>query len=113
VKYRIVNGQRIVGELETENPPGSGDNNHMGKIEQAGDDSVVAAGLAAGDALWRIGGKTYLVTPSTDLDDSQGALEVGSTALVNSYTATDGTQVATQISGIDVTNAVYLPMTTR
>lgn len=110
VEYAVVNGQNLVHEMETHVPPGAGTDNQFGVIEDKG-----GASAAAVDAneTWRIGGVSYLVTPATDIDDLSSALEVGSTALVNSYQAADGTLVATQVRGVTVTSSIFLPAVIR
>jgi hypothetical protein len=72
---------------------------------------VIAAGLQA--ATWSIGGVNYQITPATDLNDLQSALDVGKNALVNSYTAPDGSQVATQVRGITAIYSMNLPVIRR
>ena len=53
----------------------------------------------------------------TDLNEADGKLAIGSMARVNSYTATDGSEIATQISTIDadgnVVSVIYLPTVVR
>ena len=110
VEYFIRNGRNVIHELETQVPPGAGDDNNVGEIESMGD-GLIAAGATA--LNWTIGGKSYTITPATDLNDLQSDLTVGSTALVNSYTAADGTQVATQIRGVTLNNRLFLPLTRR
>lgn len=110
VEYFIRDGRNVIYELETQVPPGAGDDSTIGEVESTGD------GLAAASAngvTWVIGGKSYTVTPATDLNDLQSPLTAGSTALVNSYTAADGSQVATQIVGVTLNNRLYLPVVNR
>lgn len=111
VEYSIFNNRRVIHEIETQVAPGAGDDDNFGAIEQGGVAAAGAAGAAAN--VWRVGGRDYVVTASTDLDDSGGPLAVGSTALVNSYQAADGTNVATRIAGITIASRVLLPMTMR
>ncbi|MCB9162118.1 MAG: procyclic acidic repetitive family protein [Caldilineaceae bacterium] len=110
VEYTVVDGVSHIHELETHVPPGAGPDSSMGVIDDNGG-GVIAA--AAGDATWVIGGVTYTVLPATQLDDQDGALTVGSSAVVNSYVAADGAQVATRIRGVTVTNRIFLPVVTR
>lgn len=110
VEYFIRNGRNVIHELETQVPPGAGDDNTVGEIENTGD-GLIAAG--ANGTVWTIGGKSYTVTPATDLNDLQSDLTIGSTALVNSYTAADGTQVATQIRGVTLNNRLFMPISKR
>ncbi|MEZ4867664.1 MAG: DUF5666 domain-containing protein [Caldilineaceae bacterium] len=107
VEYKVEGGVNVVHELEALVPPGAGDDSTVGVIDDNGS-SLVAAGVQA--TTWTIGGKSYVVDAATDLNDLQSALTVGSTAVVNSYTATDGTQVATQIVGITLDNVLFLPV---
>lgn len=108
VEYRLDNGVRVIHEMESAVPPGAGDDNFVGNVEQMDDSAVVSAALI--DSVWVIGGRTYVVTPSTRVD---GALELADTAWVNSHVATDGTLVATSIQGLTLNNFVYLPITRR
>lgn len=110
IEYFIQDGRNIIHELETEVPPGAGDDSNIGEVESTGEGLHAAS---ANGTVWVIGGKSYTVTPATDLNDLQSALTVGSTALVNSYTAADGSQVATQILGITLNNHLYLPLVNR
>ena len=71
------------------------------------DDSLAAA---AANATWTIGGVNYVVTDATSVSS---ALAVGSSALVNSYMAADGSQVATRIGSLTLTRGLYLPAITR
>lgn len=108
VEYRTVDGVSIIHEMETEVPPGAGDDDHIGTVESM-DDSVLAAGAAV-NSTWVIGGRSFVVTPSTRVD---GSLTTSGTAWVNSYAAPDGTQVATRIAGITLDKTLYLPTLQR
>lgn len=115
VEYKIVNGQRVIKELESEVPPGSGDDNSAGVIQQGGDDgnaNEVAAAAAADPTatVWKISGRDYIVTTSTELNSNDGPLTVGSNVVVNSYTNAQGQQVATRVAGVIFTNFNYLPL---
>ncbi|MEZ4729673.1 MAG: DUF5666 domain-containing protein [Caldilineaceae bacterium] len=107
VEYFIQDGQNLVHEIETHVPPGAGAQTAIGRIEDKGS-AVSAAALQA--TTWLIGGVHYSITPATDLNDVQGGLEIGKTALVNSYTAADGSQIATQVRGVTFVAAAYLPL---
>lgn len=107
VEYYENAGVNWIHEIETEVPPGAGPNNGGGEIQ---DLSGAAAASVSATGVWVIGGKSYLVTPATDLNDLNAALTVGSTAVVNSYTAPDSTEVATRISGVNVAFRAWLPM---
>lgn len=110
VEYRIVNGQRIIHELETKVPPGAGALLKLAKIEAKAE---VTAAAADGSEVWRIGGVNYVVTPATDIDDLESGLEVGDLALVNSYEEADGTLVATEVRGVNLTARIFLPTVNR
>lgn len=110
VEYSIQGGRNQVHEIETHVPPGAGTQTSLGRIDNKGG-AVAAAGLQA--ATWSIGGVNYQITPATDLNDLQSALDVGKNALVNSYTATDGSQVATQVRGITAIYTMNLPVIRR
>lgn len=110
VEYRVVNGQNLVHEIETKVPPAGGTQTTIGTIDDKGG---LTAAATIDDEVWRIGGVDYLVTPATDLDDLSSELEVGAMALVDSYQATDGTHVATQVRGITLTSMIFLPTVRR
>ena len=111
VEYVVVDGVNVIIEVKTLCPPGAGENDDTGTIEQ-NDDGLVAAGIAA-NGTWVIGGKTYIVTDGTILDSGASSLDVGSTVKVNSYTAADGSLVATKIQGVEATRKVFLPVVSR
>ncbi len=108
VEYRTVNGVRVIHEMETQVPPGAGDDSFIGVVQSL-DDSVLAAGATL-NSTWVIGGRSFVVTPSTRVD---GNLATSSTAWVNSYVAADGAQVATQIEGVTLDKSLYLPAMQR
>lgn len=114
VEYRVQNGANIVHEIEAKVPPGAGAQVGFGVIDDKGGATTAATTAAvAANEMWRIGGVVYTVTPATDLDDLESALGIGNTALVNSYTAIDGAQVATLIRGVTLTSTLYLPILRR
>ena len=110
VEYSVVNGVNQVHEIETHVPPGAGPLLDIGTIDDKGG-TLAAAGVQA--TTWVIGGVSYTVIPATDLNDVQWALAVGSTAVVNSYLAADGSRVATQIRGITLSDHLFLPVVGR
>jgi hypothetical protein len=112
VEYSGTNGVNLMYEIKTHVPPGAGDDNRIGKIEKNDDNGATAAALSA-VRTWQIGGVTYVINSATDLNSIQGALSVGSQAVVNSYTDASGNQVATRIQGVTLNNIVYLPGTRR
>lgn len=110
VEYSVQGGQTLVHEIETHIPPGAGANFLLGTLDDKGGALQAAAQQAT---TWKIGGVNYTVSAATALNAVQSGLEVGKTVLVNSYTAADGSQVATQISGITIASKVYLPVARR
>ncbi|MCC9075073.1 DUF5666 domain-containing protein [Litorilinea aerophila] len=112
VEYTVSGGENRIHEIETQVPPGAGDNNRLGVIQE-----MRAAAAAAVDAqasqIWRIDGVDYVITASTRLSDSQGELAVGSSAVVNSYTADDGQEVATRVASINLDHQIFLPAVGR
>jgi hypothetical protein len=113
VEYAVVDNQRLIRKIETQVPPGAGDDDRLGTIESLGGDSLSASSLSVTGSTWRIDGVEYVVTAATDLNDSTNSLAVGSAALVNSYQASDGQQVATRITGLALVNRTYLPIMQR
>jgi hypothetical protein len=111
VEYSIQNGSKQIQEIETHVPPGAGDHTAIGTIDDRSGSAIQAAGVNA--TVWVIGGASYTVTPATTFNDVQGALAIGQTALVNSYTAGDGSQVATEIRGVTLDHTLHLPLVTR
>lgn len=110
VEYSTNGGVNFIYKLETHVPPGAGSNLHVGRIEDKGG---VRGAAALNATTWKIGGQTFIVTPATDLNDLDSALTVGSTALVNSYADSNGSQVATQIRGVNINQFVFLPAVRR
>lgn len=110
VEYFVQDGRNQIHEIETHIPPGAGPQTAIGRIDDKGG-ALTAAGRHA--TTWTIGGTSYTITPATDLNDLQSALDVGKTALVNSYTAADGTVVATQVRGITLVASIYMPLVRR
>lgn len=110
VEYSVVNGVNQVHELETHVPPGAGPLVEFGRIDDKGG-ALAAASIGA--TTWVVGGVSYNVTAATDLNDVQGALVVGGTAVVNSYPAVDGSRIATQIRGVTLTARLFLPAVAR
>ena len=110
VEYSVQGGVNQVHEIETHIPPGAGPQTAIGRIDDKGG-ALTAAAVQA--TTWTIGGTSYTITPATDLNDLQSALDVGKTAIVNSYTAADGTLVATQVRGITLVASIYMPLVRR
>ena len=109
VEYTQNGGVNWIAKIETHVPPGAGPDQHFGSI----DSTVGAASVSASQATWVIGGQSYVVTTATNLNDLNGALTPGNTALVNSYTDSTGAMVATQIRGLVLSHRVFLPATAR
>ena len=108
VEYRTIDGVNVIHEMETEVPPGAGDDDTVGKIESM-DDNPTAAAVSA-NATWVVDGKSFVVTPSTRVSS---ALTTTDTVWVNSYAAADGSQVATRIVGVTLDNSLFLPVMRR
>jgi len=111
VEYSVQNGQKVVHEIEAHVPPGAGPQTQFGTIDDKGGARLAAAGVQA--STWVIGGVRYNVVPATNYNDFLGTLDVGSTAVVNSYTAADGSLVATQIRGVALTKSLFIPAVRR
>jgi hypothetical protein len=112
VEYFTVNGVKRIHEIETQVPPGAGDDLAIGIVE-ALDDNRVSAADGTAQRTWRVGGVVYTVNAATDINEALSPLTVGGTAVVNSYPAADGTPVATRIQGIVLDEALYLPVMKR
>jgi hypothetical protein len=111
VEYFDQNGQQVIHKLECAVPPGAGDDDQIGEIEDvdnSGDTQVRGAAQA-----WTVDGVPYLVTPATKLSETGGLLVVGAGAMVNSFVDANGAHVATSIRGIGELHEVYLPSTLR
>lgn len=108
VEYKSIDGVNIIHEMETEVPPGAGDDDTVGKIESM-DDNPTAAAVSA-NTTWVVDGKSFVVTPSTRVS---GGLSTTDTVWVNSYAAADGSQVATRIVGVTLDNSLFLPVMRR
>jgi hypothetical protein len=111
--YKLEGDQRILVKLEAEVPPGAGDDDSIGAVENMGDDNPTAASADATANVWRIGGKDFIVIPSTQIVDATVALTLGSTALVNSYTNVNGANVATRIQPVSMDFRIMLPLLLR
>lgn len=108
VKYTITDDLRLASEIKTVVPPGGGGHRHFGRIQRHGTSTMnVAAADGQAQNVWRIGDQEFVITEGTLLNDQLSALEEGQFALVDSYTDTDGTVVATSIEGMAQN---YLPM---
>ena len=111
VEYSVQSGQKVVHEIEAHVPPGAGPQTQFGKIDDKGGARLAAASVQA--STWVIGGVQYSVVPATSFNDVFGTLDVGSTAVVNSYTAADGSLVATQIRGVLLSSNLFIPAVRR
>ncbi len=111
VEYSVQNGQKVVHEIEAHVPPGAGPQTQFGTIDDKGGARLAAASVQA--STWVIGGVQYSVVPATSFNDFFGTLDVGSTAVVNSYTAADGSLVATQIRGVSLSTNLFIPAVRR
>ena len=110
VEYTAANGQLLIHELETHVPPGAGDNNAIGQIDDSGG-LLNAAALQ--QSTWTIGGVAYVVSAATNLNDTGGALVDGAMVAVNSYTENSGARVATQIRSLINDKQLFLPVISR
>ncbi|HXF60809.1 MAG TPA: DUF5666 domain-containing protein [Caldilineaceae bacterium] len=113
VEYVLNGDVRLIYEIETHVPPAAGDTTRLGRIEAIVDRQTAATIEGQGAVTWQIGGVSYTITPATQLVDNSGELTVGAEVLVNSYTADNGGEVATQIRHVALNNRVYLPLTLR
>lgn len=109
VTYVISDGVKVATRIETRVPPGCGDKNFVGKIEQMDSPlaTSMAASVAAGATTWVIGGQSVVVAPATIVN---GNLSDSSLVAVNSYIDASGQQVATRISGVTLSAATYMPL---
>ncbi len=111
VEYRTVDGVNWLKKVESHVPPGAGDDDKLGSLQAV--NTLAAADASAAGTVWVIDGVGYTVTDATALNDSRGALTVGSIVKVNSYTDAGGTRIATLVRGITLNNAIYLPAVER
>ena len=110
VEYSMQGGVKQVKEIEAHVPPGSGPQTFLGKIDDKGGAQAAAA---VQGTTWVVGGVSYTVIPATNFNDYFGSLNVGATAVVNSYKAADGTLVATQIRGLTLSTNLFMPAVRR
>lgn len=114
IEYSIQNETSVVHEMETHVPPGAGANLAAGRIDDKDGQRFSASQATAQPlATWTIAGSSYTVIPATDLNDFGSTLNVGDTAVVNSYIDGNGNRVATQIRGIAFTETLYLPVVAK
>ena len=109
IEFVVQNGVRTIVKMESKVPPGAGDDNFTGAIETMDDKGLTAAAVGA-DGAWVVSGRSFAVTPATQLN---GALAPSTTVVVNSFTAADGSQVATRISAVPSTKRIFLPIVVR
>ena len=114
-EFSVVNGVNQLVEIETHRAPGAGSTTRTGKIESL--DAALRAASLDSRATWQVGDTMYTVLPVTEQNEDVTALVVGATAEVNSYTAVDGTEVATLIRGVaapaKVMKLLFLPSVWR
>ena len=108
IEYLTMDGVNIIHAMKTEVPPGAGDDDTIGTIENVADTPTAAAVNA--DVTWVIGGENFIVTTSTQVSS---AISTADTVWVNSYAAVDGSQVATRIVSVSLTNSLFLPVMRR
>lgn len=110
VDYTVDQSGRVTYlKIKSHVPPGGGENDASGIIHRF--ENSVQAATVSSEEKWVIGGITYTVTSATELEEADGQLEVGTLVAVNSYTAEDGTEVATRIRAITTEPAIFLPLT--
>ena len=110
LEFTVVNGLNQLDEVETHRAPGTGSTTESGVIRSMG--AAIQAASIQGRAAWQVGETTYTVLPVTKLDEVNGLLAVGTTAEVNSYTAADGSAVATLVRSMgsnQMTYSLFLP----
>ena len=96
--------------VDGEDPPDpDGDDEDAGEIEEFVYGTIDSMPTST-EGEWRIGGVSYLVNSATLLNRAEGELAVGKGVLVNSYTDSNGKQIAVVIQGIAQSNTIYLPM---
>ena len=110
--YKIQDDQRVLLKLETAVPPGAGDDNNVGPIENLGSADAASEDSIAAE-LWRVGGVEYAVTAATQVIGADAELTVGRTVVVNSYVDAGGATTATRIQAITLENRVLLPLMQR
>ena len=111
VEYSVQGGMKQVHEIEAHVPPGAGPLTSIGTVDDKGGTKALATAVQG--TIWVIGGVSYSVIPATNFNDYFGSLNVGATAIVNSYKAADGTLVATQIRSITLTTSLFMPTLRR
>lgn len=97
--------------IETHVPPGAGLHTHAGEIEKTPTLAAVQQEFTV--QPWIVGGRQFLVTSATDLNDLNSALVNGNSAVVNSYTNESGQEVATQIRSIVFSDSLFIPLIAR
>ena len=108
VEYFRASGVNRIKEIETEVPPGAGDDDSVGRIRSMSG-SMQAASLDS--SQWQIGNTLYMVTPATQLITDAGDLVVDANVIVNSYVAAGGSRTATRIKVIgELQTSIYLPL---
>jgi hypothetical protein len=108
--YRFNDGIRELTLLQSEVPPGGGDERFSGALQSMGS-QMDAAGLAM--EVWQVGVRTFLVNAAADLNDDQHALATGDFVAVNGYRNDEGQVVATQIQVITLSHTLFLPINVR
>lgn len=113
VEYVILpNGDKSIVKIKTDVPPGAGDDDVVGKIDEINDDNSAAAAVMAASSL-KINGQIIALTPATKVDDSQGKIIQGATVFVNTYVGAAGVRTATLVRSLDFGPQVYLPFAVR
>lgn len=114
VEYFVVDGSNQLESIETKPAPGAGPTTRTGIVQSQG--AVLVAATTA-NQIWQIGNVNYTLLPITQVDEQDGPLQVGALAEVNSYTATDGSEVATRVRtlnrNITLSETIFLPTVYR
>lgn len=115
LEYQSINGVNTLIEIETRVPPGAGTTNMcVTRLESVlGTITPWVEASATVNRTWRLDGVDYVITAATDLNEISGAFAIGNAVLVNSYTAADGSQVATRVQSVELKESVYLPLARR
>jgi hypothetical protein len=115
VEYTIDGAQRQIFRIQSEVPPGAGDENLSGTLQSvsnvglAGANSAEAGAVTAAE-LWVVDGRSVVVTAASDVNENGSSLLIGSLVQINGYVDGAGQLVATQINNIQATESLFLPM---
>ena len=115
VEYTIEGAQRQIFRIQSEVPPGAGDENLSGTLQSVSD--VGLAGVNSADAnavtaaeVWVVDGRSVVVTAASDVNENGSSLLIGSLVQINGYMDGAGQLVATQVNNVQFTESLFLPM---